>query len=133
MTVQLLVQGCEVGIVTTNVDAMVAFYGDFIGLEFQGDLEFPGGRMKRFALGQSVVKLVTFDLQPAERSPAGAPETATGLRYVTLVVGNVREMLAKVEASEHELGAPLTEFQPGLGYFFVMDPDGNSVELAGPI
>ncbi len=133
MTVQLLVQGCEVGIVTTNLDAMVAFYQDFLGLELQGELAFPGGSMKRFALGQSVLKLVTLDDPPSQGSPEGGGLAATGFRYVTLVVANAREMLAKVEASEYKIGEPLTEFQPGLGYFFIVDPDGNWVELAGPI
>ncbi len=133
MTVQLLVQGCEMGIVTNNLEPMLAFYQDFLGLELQGELAFAGGSMKRFALGQSVIKLVSFDEPPQQGSPAGGGQAATGFRYVTLVVGNVREMLAKVEASEYKVGEPITEFQPGLGYFFIVDPDGNWVELAGPI
>ena len=133
MTVQLLVQGFEVGIVTNNVDAMVTFYQDFLGLEFQGELAFAHGRMKRFALGQSVLKLVTFDAPPAQSVPPAGGQAATGFRYVTLVAGNLREIFAKVEASEHKVGEPISEFQPGLGFFFVIDPDGNWIELAGSI
>ena len=78
MTVQLLVQGFEVGIVTNNVDAMVTFYQDFLGLEFQGELAFAHGRMKRFALGQSVLKLVTFDAPPEKAFRQGVARRPLG-------------------------------------------------------
>jgi len=40
----LLTPGIEVGLVTTNLDAMVAFYEGFLELEFQGEVECPAGR-----------------------------------------------------------------------------------------
>jgi hypothetical protein len=59
MAVQLLAPSIEVGLVTTGRDAMVAFYQDFLGLAHQGDLDFAGGSMKRYAVGNNVVlKLV---------------------------------------------------------------------------
>jgi catechol 2,3-dioxygenase-like lactoylglutathione lyase family enzyme len=33
----------------------------------------------------------------------------------------------------HPIVEPITEFVPDAGYFFTNDPDGNWVELAGPI
>ena len=65
MAVELLAQSVEVGLVTTNLDAMVGFYGDFLGLPHQGDLDFPGGTMKRYAIGSNVLKLVTLSEPPA--------------------------------------------------------------------
>ncbi|BCI55923.1 hypothetical protein NIIDNTM18_52010 [Mycolicibacterium litorale] len=46
----LLTPGIEVGLVTTNLDAMVAFYEGFLGLQPQGDVEFPGGSQRRYTL-----------------------------------------------------------------------------------
>ncbi len=133
MSVQLLLPGVEVGIVTTNLEPMLAFYRDVLGLELQGELPFPGGTMQRFALGQSVLKLVTMDEPPEGEVVPGGGRAARGLRYVTLVVANVREMCAQLEAAGHPIAEPITEFAPGAGYFFTSDPDGNWVELAGPI
>ncbi len=44
MAVELLAQSVEIGVVTTNRDAMVDFYENFLGLPFQGDLDFPAAR-----------------------------------------------------------------------------------------
>ena len=64
MLLDLLTPGIEVGLVTTNLDAMGAFYEGFLGLQFQGEVEFPGGSQRRYSLGSSVVKLVTFEQAP---------------------------------------------------------------------
>jgi catechol 2,3-dioxygenase-like lactoylglutathione lyase family enzyme len=133
MAVKLLVQGVEIGIVTTKPDPMLAFYGEFLGLEAQGELQFEGGRMRRFGAGQSVVKVVTFDEAPAAANPASPAQAASGFRYLTLVVEDLRAVLAAAESAGHRVTAPITEFQPGIGYFFLEDPDGNVVELAGSI
>jgi hypothetical protein len=73
----LLTPGIEVGLVTTNLDAMVAFYEGFLELEFQGEVEFPGGSQRRYSLGSGVVKLVTYD-PPPPAPAAAAPKQASG-------------------------------------------------------
>ena len=64
MRLDLLAPSVEVGIVTTNLEAMIAFYEGFLGLEFQGEVEFPGGMQRRYSLGKNVLKLVTFESAP---------------------------------------------------------------------
>ena len=76
MAVELLAQSVEIGLVTTNRDAMVEFYESFLGLPYQGDLDFPGGTMKRYAVGNNVLKLVTLDTPPAAPvAPGGGSAT----------------------------------------------------------
>ena len=81
MKLDLLSPGIEVGLVTTNLDAMVAFYEGFLELEFQGEIEFPGGSQRRYSLGGSVLKLVTFTTPPPlPAAPGGGrarPESGT--------------------------------------------------------
>ena len=78
MAVDLLAPSIEIGVVTTNLDAMVAFYEGFLGLTHQGDLDFPGGTMKRYAVGSNVLKLVTYDVPPAAATaPGGMVAVAT--------------------------------------------------------
>lgn len=135
MAVELLATSVEIGVVTTNLDEMVDFYENFLGLAHQGDLDFPGGTMKRYAIGSNVLKLVTLDEPPAAPAVPGGGPAQAGIRYLTLVVTNVTETARQVEDAGHTVAQPLAEFAPvpGMGWMFVADPDGNWVELVGPL
>ena len=135
MAIQLLATNIEVGLVTTNLDAMVGFYEGFLGLPHQGDLDFPGGTMRRYAIGNNVLKLVTLDEPPAAPATPGGGPAAAGIRYYTLVVSNVTTAAEQVKAAGYEIAQELAEFAPvpGMGWMFVADPDGNWVELVGPL
>jgi len=135
MAVELLATSVEIGVVTTNLDAMVDFYDNFLGLPHQGDLDFPGGTMKRYAIGNNVLKLVTLDEPPAAPVAPGGGAAQAGIRYLTLVVSNVTETARQVETAGYRVAQPLAEFAPvpGMGWMFVADPDGNWVELVGPL
>lgn len=132
MKLDLLTPGIEVGVVTTNLEPMVAFYEGFLGLELQGEVEFEGGSQRRYSLGGSVLKLVTYTSPPAAPTPGGGRAQA-GVRYFTVGVKNLRELADAVDASEYDVVEPLTEFAPvpGMGWMFLADPDGNWIELFG--
>jgi catechol 2,3-dioxygenase-like lactoylglutathione lyase family enzyme len=131
----LLTPGIEVGVVTTNLDAMIAFYEGFLGLEFQGEVDFPGGSQRRYSVGTSVLKLVTYTPPPPEPAAPGGGRAQAGVRYFTVGVNNLREMADAVGDSEYEVVEPLTEFAPvpGMGWMFFADPDGNWIELFGAL
>ncbi|KUI26402.1 extradiol dioxygenase [Mycobacterium sp. IS-1496] len=131
----LLTPGIEVGLVTTNLDAMVAFYEGFLELQPQGVVEFPGGSQRRYTLGGGVLKLVTYSPPPAQPVAPGGGRAQAGLRYFTVGVKNLRGVAAAFEASGYEVVEPVTEFDPvpGMGWMFVADPDGNWVELFGTL
>jgi catechol 2,3-dioxygenase-like lactoylglutathione lyase family enzyme len=131
----LLTPGIEIGVVTTNLDAMVAFYEGFLGLQLQGDVEFDGGSQRRYSLGSSVLKLVTYTPAPQQPAAPGGGRAQAGVRYFTVGVKNLRELAEAVAASEYEVVEPLTEFAPvpGMGWMFLADPDGNWIELFGAL
>ncbi len=136
MAVQLLAPSIEVGLVTTNRDAMVGFYEGYLGLAHQADLDFPGGSMKRYAVGSNVVlKLVSYDQPPAAPAVAGGGRAQAGIRYITLVVADVRDAARQAADAGHAVVEEPTAFPavPGMGWCFVADPDGNWVELVGPV
>jgi len=136
MAVQLLAPSIEVGLVTTGRDAMVRFYEDFLGLAHQADLDFPGGSMKRYAVGNNVVlKLVSYDQPPAAPAVAGGGRAQAGIRYITLVVADVRDAARQAADAGYPVVEDPTAFPavPGMGWCFVADPGGNWVELVGPV
>ncbi|TRW89283.1 VOC family protein [Mycolicibacterium sp. 018/SC-01/001] len=126
--------GIEVGLVTTDLEAMTAFYEGFLELEPQGEIEFTGGSQRRYTLGTSVLKLVTYTTPPAPAVPGGGRAQA-GLRYFTIGVTGLRAVADAFEASPYEIVEPPTEFAPvpGMGFMFVADPDGNHIELFGTL
>lgn len=131
----LLTPGIEVGIVTTNLEAMVAFYEGFLELEPQGEIDFADGSQRRYSLGSSVLKLVTYNTEPAAPAAPGGGRAQAGLRYFTVGVNNLRAVAEAFEASDYDIAEPLTEFAPvpGMGWMFVVDPDGNWIELFGAL
>ena len=135
MAIELLAPAVEIGVVTTNLDAMVAFYEGCLGLPFQGDLDFPGGTMKRYALGSNVLKLVTLDEPPAAPAVPGGGPAQAGIRYITALVTSVTAAQQQIADAGYEIAQPAAEFAPvpGMGWMFVADPDGNWVELVGPL
>ena len=126
MVAKLNSEGIEIGIFVRDAEKSLAFYRDVLGLEYLGDLTFPGNHMWRFQAGKSVVKLLEQTPTPEASNPAG---DATGFRYLSLFVSNLEELVGEVEAAGCEVIIPITEFQPGAKFCFVADPEGNRIEL----
>ncbi len=135
MAIEMLAPAVEIGVVTTNLEAMVGFYEGFLGLPYQGDLDFPGGTMKRYALGKNVLKLITLDEPPAAPAVPGGGPAQAGIRYITIMVPSVTKAAQQVADAGYQIPQALAEFAPvpGMGWMFVADPDGNWIELVGPL
>src|SRR3977135_3254930 len=104
--------GVEIGLVTTNLDAMVEFYEGFLGLEPQGEIEFADGSQRRYALGGSVIKLVTYTTPPPRPATPGGGRATAGLRYFTIGIQNLRGAAERIEAAGYQIVEPPTEFAP---------------------
>jgi catechol 2,3-dioxygenase-like lactoylglutathione lyase family enzyme len=135
MNLDLLTPAVEIGLVTTNLDEMTAFYEGFLGLEPQGEIEFDGGSQRRYVLGGSVIKLVTYTTPPPLPATPGGGRAQAGLRYFTIGIQNLRDAAARIEGAGYQIVEPPTEFVPvpGMGWMFIADPDGNSIELFGTL
>ncbi len=120
----------QVGIVVNDLDAMVAFYEGALALHSIGDVDIPGGLMRRFRCGDGTVKLVRFDAGTTGANPPnGMLGGVAGMRYVSLNVGDVATTLARCEAAGYKVAVPLLEWRPGMPVAFVEDPEGNWIEL----
>jgi catechol 2,3-dioxygenase-like lactoylglutathione lyase family enzyme len=118
----------QVGIVVgSDLPKMIEFYTDIMGFTHIGDVEVPRGTVMRYVLGESGLKLVTFDEPPQLANPPGGP-TARGLRYLTVEVANVAATVGRCAAFGCDVPMPLFEHD-GAPIAIVADPEGNWVEL----
>ena len=122
----------DLGIIVTDEKAAVGFYRDALGLEWEGELALPGGRMYRLKCGTTIIKLVKLDKTPEAKPAPGGPMRGLGYRYFTISVPDIRGLVAQLEAKGIRPTVPVTEFRPGVTIAMVTDPDGNTVELKGP-
>lgn len=131
MGVQLAKPSIDLGIIITDSAASMAFYCDLLGFDHVADTPMPiggGGTMHRLMCGESMIKLVKFDADPPP-AVGGGLVGATGLRYFTMQVTNLTEMMAACEAAGATIAVPESEIRPGVSIGMVEDPDGNWVEF----
>ncbi len=131
MGVQLAKSAIDLGIVVSDGPRAVAFYCGLLGLEHVGDMPMPiggGGTMHRVQCGDSVLKLVAFDETPPPAAGGGIPG-ALGMRYLTMIVSNLDEILTSCADADATIAVPATDLRPGIRIGIVEDPDGNWVEF----
>lgn len=120
----------DLGIITTNGPAMLAFYRDVLGLAHQGDMPMPtGGLMHRLLCGTSLIKIVVPDKAPANQPAPGGLAGGTGYRYWTISVSNLDEVVAAAKRAGRPIPIPRRTVRPGVEIAMIEDPDGNWVEL----
>ena len=132
MGVNVAKDAIDLGIVTTNGEAMLAFYRDVLGFKHEGDIamEHVGIKvMHRLWFGTSLIKLVVPVKNPALPAAPGGIPGATGYRYWTMTIHNLDEVLSAVQAAGQKIVRPRTEVRPGVVIGMVEDPDGNWVEF----
>lgn len=130
MGMTLTKQAIDLGIVTTNGAAMLAFYRDVLGLKSHGEMPMPGGVgvMHRLLCGDSLIKLVVLPSVPAPAPPGGI-QGAAGYRYWTITISNLADMVAACQAAGAKVVMGEKEIRPGVRIAIVADPDGNWVEF----
>jgi glyoxylase I family protein len=129
MNFSLAKDSIDLGIITQNPEAALAFYRDTVGLEHVGEMTLPGITVQQLMCGTSMIKLVVHDDAPPAVAPEGGPAGATGYRYWTITVNNLEEITNRCSAAGYTLAMPITEFRPGTTISIVEDPDGNWVEF----
>ena len=122
--------GIDLGIITRDAERLLAFYRDLLGLPLEGVIPMPtGGTMHRLKAGESVIKIVQLDREPAADAVPGGIPAATGYRYWTMTVSNLQEMVAECQEAGYSVVVPPKDVRPGVTIAIVADPDGNWVEF----
>ena len=122
--------GIDLGIVVTDAEASLAFYRDALGFAVVGSNPLPGGgTMHRLTCGASALKLCAPATAPGAAAPGGDMWAATGLRYFTISVSNIDEVVASLAAAGYAVVREPVDFTPTARIAIVDDPDGNKVEF----
>ena len=120
----------DIGIIAKDIDAMLAFYRDALGLEFEAAIPMPGGgTMNRFKVGDSIIKVIELDPKAPLEAPPGGIRGASGYRYWTIHVNNLEECVVAIESAGHKVVMPAKKIREGITIAIVEDPDANWVEL----
>ena len=134
----------EVGICCRDLDALLAFYTDVVGLKLVNRVSVPADKARATGLtahGYDVARLQT---PHGERikllQPSVAPETAVrgaaildrqGATYLTFIVRDLAGVVRNLQARGvvfDSTPAPM-EVRPGTWLAFFRDPEGNVLEL----
>jgi len=127
--VQVSKDSIDLGIVVTDEQAALNFYRDLLGLEWEGELPVPGGRMYRLKCGTTVIKLLKLNRTPEAKPAPGGPVGGLGYRYFTISVPDIRGLMAQLEAKGVRPTVAVREARLGVTIAMVTDPDGNTIEF----
>lgn len=122
----------DLGIITTNGDAMLAFYRDVLGFRQESDISMEAAGIKvmhRLWFGDSLIKLVVPMREPKAPPVLGGIPGSTGYRYWTMTISNLDEVLVEIAAAGGKIVRPKMEVRPGVNIAIAEDPDGNWVEF----
>jgi catechol 2,3-dioxygenase-like lactoylglutathione lyase family enzyme len=126
---QVTKDSIDLGIVVTDEKAALEFYRDALGMDWEGELQVPGGRMYRLKCGTTIIKLLKLNRTPEAKPAPGGLAAGLGYRYFTISVPDIRALMSQLEAKGIRATVPVMEARPGVTISMVTDPDGNTVEF----
>ncbi|MFT4796603.1 MAG: catechol 2,3-dioxygenase-like lactoylglutathione lyase family enzyme [Candidatus Azotimanducaceae bacterium] len=130
MALAITKDSIDLGIITTDAEKSLVFYRDTLGLAEDGAMDMPGGgKMVRLSCGTTTLKIVVNAKEPKATSPVGGIGGATGFRYFTISVSNLKEATDECAAAGYKIAVPAREIRAGVMISIIEDPDGNWVEL----
>ena len=126
-----LAKNClDVGLVTTQGEVALRFYRDLLGFTEDGEAPFPGmGVVKRLRCGESIFRILVLEQAPAHAASTEGFASQTGLRYITLTVQNLAEIVDDVRAAGFPVPVPPRPLRPGVTVAQIEDGLGTAIEL----
>jgi predicted enzyme related to lactoylglutathione lyase len=129
MAITLAKEALDAGIITSNGEKMLAFYHGVLGLPQEPSIPFPGlGTIHRLVCGNSILRIVASD-NPVESVTGGPFASRNGIRYLTINITNLDEVVADCKAFGSNIAVDIRDLRPGVRCCQVQDPDGNYVEF----
>jgi lactoylglutathione lyase len=118
----------HVAIRVADVDRCLAFYAGKLGLLEMFRLHRDDGRL--WLLYLRITDTQYLEVFPDAAAGSRAPEeTANGLNHLCLTVGDIEAAVRRLEAAGIPLHRPLKQGADGNRQAWILDPDGNRIEL----
>jgi len=139
-----MVSPLEPGIVCLDMDRMLAFYTEVLGLKFVSDAEATAEMSTEFGTSPNGFRIIRLQTPYGERiklvrPKKGLPDRSPvpewvfqgqGIAYITFVIADVHEVTARLKACEVALmSKEPVEIRKGITAIFAKDPEGNFVEF----
>tara|TARA_B100000965_G_C19081336_1_gene536450 strand:+ start:80 stop:487 length:408 start_codon:yes stop_codon:yes gene_type:complete len=120
----------DIGIVTTNRELMLNFYGNILGFKKEIEIPFPGlGTVNKLNYGSGYIKILVLENEPSNENPIGDFSTSNGIRYLTINLSNLDEVINECSKNNINIINAGTSIRPGVMVGLIQDPDGNLIEL----
>ena len=120
----------DIGMVTTNDQEMLHFYQNVLGFQKEIEIPFPGiGVVNKLNYGAGYIKMLVLEKNPININPTGDFSTSNGIRYITINLSNLEEILDTCKTHNINIINPGTIIRPGVTVALIADPDGNIIEL----
>lgn len=129
MTANLAVPRIDVGLVANDRAAALAFWQELLGFPLLGEISFPGMTVIRLGVGDAVFRVVVPDTPVTRTASTDGFASETGLRYVTLQVTNLVEIVEAAKAAGYPVPHAPREIRPGTWAAQIEDGAGATVEL----
>ena len=120
----------DIGMVTRNDIEMLSFYQNVLGLIKDTEIPFPGlGVVNKLSFGSGYIKILVLDKNPSNTNPIGDFSTSNGIRYITINLSNLDEILDSCKLNDVNIVNSGVIIRPGVTVAIIQDPDGNLIEL----
>ena len=120
----------DIGMVTANDREMLHFYQNVLGFQKEIEIPFPGiGVVNKLNYGAGFIKILVLEKKPLNINPTGDFLTSNGIRYLTINLSNLDEILDTCKTHNINIINPGTIIRPGVTVTLIADPDGNIIEL----
>ncbi len=120
----------DIGIVTSNKESILNFYENILGFTNEVQIPFPGlGTVNKISYGIGYIKVLVLDDKPSNTSPIGDFSTSNGIRYITINLSNLDELITICSKNNVAIINSGMTIRPGVTVALIQDPDGNLIEL----
>ena len=139
-----MVSPLEPGIVCVDLERMLSFYTEVLGLKFATDAEASAEMSAEFGTGPHGFRIIRLQTPYGERIKLIQPKKVSlkqnevpkwvferqGIAYITFVIVDVQEVALRLKKFGVELmSADPIEIRKGITAIFAKDPEGNFLEF----
>ena len=139
-----MVSPLEPGIVCIDIDRMLDFYTEVLGLKFVSDAEASAEMSTKFGTGPNGFRIIRLQTPYGERIKLVQPKKTSltqspvpewvferqGIAYITFVIVDVQEVAKRLKQfGVQSFSEEPVEIRKGITAIFARDPEGNFIEF----